>query len=420
MLTLPARRGATCLAAALVVVSSLAACAPARPLAPVAPDRATHALAEARADFAARPSSPESRLMLGKALYDAGQDKEAESTLISLLATGDPIGGTANLYFAAAADRLGEVEVARHGYQAYLLAHESDDVRARLGEVERKSAQVAVRGAIASERTLAADRYPPGAIGVTPFVVLGRDSSIAALGYGLADLLLTDLSRSSKLQVVDRVRIDELVRETRIGNDSSTEARTGLLIGARRLVSGSVTSLSDARVGIDTRVFDVVTARRVGNGVRTTTSLDDLLDQVETIAFRLFDELGVTLTPAERALVEKKPTRSLAAFLAFGRGVRDEAIFDFGGAGRSYAEALALDPDFALARAHLASISMQSGVIAAPTRSLGMSGLVDGVNPSPAGDLGAFADRGNRSARAAFEGSAFGNIFIVVFTPAHP
>ncbi len=420
MLILYARRGATCLAVALAVASGIAGCAQPRPLAPVAPDRATQSVAEARADFAANANSADARLRLGRSLYDAGQDREAEATLIPLLATGDPIGGLANLYFAAAADRLGEVEPARHGYQAYLIAHESDDVRARLADVERKSAQVAVKAAVANERSLSADRYPDGSIGVTPFVVMGRDSTIAALGYGLADLLLTDLSRSAKLQVVDRVRIDELVRETRIGNDSSTEARTGLLIGARRLVSGSVTPLTDARLGIDARVVDVATARRVGSGVRATTSLDDLLDQVETIAFRLFDELGVTLTPAERALVEKKPTRSLAAFLAFSRGVRDEAMFDFGRAGRSYAEALALDPDFTLARQHLAGVAGPSGIAVPAARAGGMASVVDGVNPSPAGDLGAFSDRGDRSARAAFEGSAFGNIFIIVFTPPRP
>ncbi|MEP6689771.1 MAG: CsgG/HfaB family protein [Gemmatimonadaceae bacterium] len=413
-----ARCRATIAVAALAV--GLSACAT-RPLAlaPVSPERASESLASARSNYASHPDSPGARLALGVALYDAASYAESRTMLQPLLDTPGDAGARANLYFAASADRTGDLEAARRGYTRFLaMGGESDEVRTRLGDVQRRDAQTTIRQALANERALNPMRFPEGSIGVAPFTVATADSSLAALGYGLADLLITDLARSSKLQVVDRVRLDELMRETKLtpggSVDSASAARAGLLIGARRLVNGSVTQMPNEQLGIDARVTDVATARRIGSPVRSTTGFDELLDRVSTVALRLFEEMGIALTPAERAAVERKPTQSLKAFLAFSRGVRDEAQFDFGRAMRDYGDALRLDPGFDLARRHLLGVGGAASAAAANVRALGQSGLLDGVNPSPAGDLGLFADRGDRSARAAFEGSAFGNLIIVL------
>jgi hypothetical protein len=104
------------------------------------------------------------------------------------------------------------------------------------------------------------------------------------------------------------------------------------------------------RFHVDTRLADVTTSA-VRPGAQSDASLDEILDAEKQVALALFDQLGVTLTPAERAAVERRPTRNIAAFLAYGQAVRAEAVGDFRGASRLYQRAAALDPNFVEASA---------------------------------------------------------------------
>src|SRR4029450_14003520 len=214
-----------------------------------------------------------------------------------------------------------------------------------------KEAQDAARQAIAVEAQLKPDTLSPRTVGVLPFDQTGLDSSTAALGYGLADLLRVDLAKSSQLRIVDRLRLDAIMRELSLAAsgraDSSTAPRVGRLVQARRIVYGALDAQANA-MGISVGVADAAT-RQVQPAVSEQMKLDNVLDAEKQIALRLFENLGVTLTPAERAAVEERPTKNLAAFIAYGRGARYETEFRFADAVGAYEEALKLDPGFTLA-----------------------------------------------------------------------
>lgn len=215
------------------------------------------------------------------------------------------------------------------------------------------AATAGARAAIAAERTLRPDTFPAHSVGVAPMAVRDGDSTIAPLGYGLADLLLTDLSRSAQLQVVDRVRTDALLRELALAQsgrvDSATAPRVGKLVGARQLVFGALAERPDGSLELTTRVAEVQTGQITAGGT-ASAPLDRILDAEKALAFRIFDELGVTLTPAERAAVEQRPTGNLAALLAYSRAVRDETTGNDEAAAAEYAQAARLDPAFSLAQ----------------------------------------------------------------------
>jgi len=67
------------------------------------------------------------------------------------------------------------------------------------------------RQAIERERTLGAVAGPPTTVAVLPLRFSGSDSSLRPLERGFAELLTTDLSRSSKLTGVERARIQTLL-----------------------------------------------------------------------------------------------------------------------------------------------------------------------------------------------------------------
>jgi len=246
----------------------------------------------------------------------------------------------------------------------------------------------AARRAIASEASIRADQTPEASLGVAPFAVATADTTVAPLAYGLADLLVTDLAQSARLQVVDRTRLDALLRELRLAGtgrvDSATAPRVGRLVGARRIVVGSLAGDAAGGLRVDLRVANSATGR-VQPVTSARTTLANVLDAEKELAFRTFAALGITLTPAEQAAVEQRPTRSVTALLAYSRGVRADALGDSPTAVASYRAALAADPSFALARTHLSAAAARAGAprVAARAplgRAVTLANL--GLNPS--------------------------------------
>jgi TolB-like protein len=220
-------------------------------------------------------------------------------------------------------------------------------------------AEAAARNAVVDERSIQATAFAERSLGVAPFAVSAADTSLAALGYGLADILITDLQRSGQLQLVDRLRVDALLREIQLVEagrvDPSTAPRVGKLVGARRLVIGSLSQRPGGQLGIDARIADVASGD-IRSAVSASAPLADILAAEKELALRLLTQLGVNLTPAARARIEERPTRNIAALLAYSRAVRFEVRGDYQRAATEYRTALRLDPTFSLANDRLGQV----------------------------------------------------------------
>jgi len=243
-------------------------------------------------------------------------------------------------------------------------------------------AEQAAHRAIANEKSIDASAFPPQSVGVVPFGVQVADTTLSSLGYGLADLLMNDLARSHELIVVDRLNVDAVLRELRLAAsgrvDPATAPRVGRLVAARRLVVGRVAQAAGQGITVDTRVANVATSE-VSGAESEQSSLDRILDAEKSLAFRVFDALGVSLTPAERAAVEAKPTKSVAAFLAYSRGVRFETDGQYYAAAAQYEHAVTLDPTFQLAQQRLDD--MRRIINGANALLRAASAANDGLNP---------------------------------------
>ena len=230
-------------------------------------------------------------------------------------------------------------------------------------------AQTEARERIKIETQINAAALPERSVGVAPLAVSATDTTLAPLAYGLADLLMTDLAQSKQLVVVERLRMDALLRELSLVQsgrvDTATAPRVGKLLGARRLVVGALTQTPGNRVRVDARIAEVPT-QQVRAAVSATTSVNDILDAEKELAFRLFRELNVNLSPAERRAVEQRPTRNLAALLAYSRGVRYEVEGQYASAVREYGTALRLDPGFVASQHRLNEVKAAAPSAARP------------------------------------------------------
>ena len=207
--------------------------------------------------------------------------------------------------------------------------------------------------ALEQERTVGVVAGSPTTVAVLPLRFTGSDSSLRPLERGFAELLTTDLSRSAKLTVVERARLqallDELALQQSGRTDSATNVRAGRLLRAGRIVQGSIAQVGESQLRIDAAVLDVPTTE-VRGVARGEGDIDKLFDLEKRIAFGVLDQLGVALTVAERNAIEQRPTRSLAAFLAYSRGLTAEDDGRLDDASRFYRDALRLDPGFGAAQ----------------------------------------------------------------------
>jgi TolB-like protein len=232
-----------------------------------------------------------------------------------------------------------------------------------IAEADRQAKQ-----ALATESQIDPGRIPARSFGVLPFAVAERDTLLRPLGYAMAEFMVSDLSHSSELQMVERLRTDAIFRELDLVDqgivDPRTAPRVGRLVGARRLLVGEVRAAPGDAVEFSARVVDVV-AGTVEQLVSATAPLGRIIDAEKVLALRVFEELGITLTPAQRVAVEQRQTTNLAATVAYGRGLESEAHGDETGAMASFQEAARLDASFVAARTQLASaapgVSAQHG-----------------------------------------------------------
>src|SRR5689334_4278291 len=144
--------------------------------------------------------------------------------------------------------------------------------------------------ALEQERTVGVVAGSPTTVAVLPLRFTGSDSSLRPLERGFAELLTTDLSRSAKLTVVERARIqallDELALQQSGRTDSATNVRAGRLLRAGRVVQGSILQLGGSQLRVEAAVLDVPTAE-VRGAARAEAEVDRLFDLEKRIALGL-------------------------------------------------------------------------------------------------------------------------------------
>ena len=342
------------LLSALVCASIVAGCGGGPAPSPAATPKPVdaNAIAKLETQRKQKPGSAAVLRALGIAYYKNADYGMARSILEQARAI-DAKDGTTALYAGLAAEQAGDLAAARAAYSSYLSYGKTARVRSqlqgRLAILARKELEQSAKLALANEASLSREVGDPRTIAVMPLRFSGKDSSLIPLERGIADLIVNDLSRSKLLTIVERERMQAILDEVKLAQsgrvDAGTAVRAGKLIRAGRIVNGALTELPEQSLRIDAAVVDASTSQAAGSA-----SGDDRLDEIfaleKKIVLNLFDALDIELSAAERKQVEERPTKSLAAFLAYSSGLMAQDNGDFEGAARHYNDAVRADPSF--------------------------------------------------------------------------
>ncbi len=188
-------------------------------------------------------------------------------------------------------------------------------------------------------------------VAVLPFENLSDEKSNAYFADGIQDEILTRLSKIASLKVISRTS----TQKYKSAPDNLREI--GRQLGVANLLEGSVQRAADA-VHINVQLIRAATDEHLW-AETYNRKLNDIFSVEAEVAGAIADQLKATLTGAEKQEIAVRPTNNPAAYDAFLRGLAFEGRID-GLAGNTlrsadaFAEAVRLDPGFALAWAHLA------------------------------------------------------------------
>lgn len=317
----------------------------------------------------ADPRNASALRSLGIAYYKTERWTDA-SGVLERARTLAPTDGVSALYAGLAAERVPDVPTARAAYDQYLgiarpwyavrARRSATQVRNRLLALAHEDARARAKAAVAAEAQLSQTPGSPRTIAVPAMKYSGPNvAELAPLERGLAELVITDLSKSKQLTLVERDRMQALADEIQLGAsgtvDDQSAARAGRLMQAGRLVNGSIVQ-GGADLTLATSIVIVATAE-ISEPAQVTGSQDAFFDLQKDLVFRIFTQLGVTLSDEERDAIGRKQTNNFDAFLLYSRGLVAADAGDYALATSLFKQAAALDPSFvsAAAQASLAS-----------------------------------------------------------------
>ena len=189
-------------------------------------------------------------------------------------------------------------------------------------------------------------------IAVLPFDNLSDEKSNAYFAEGIQDEILTRLSKIAALKVISR----SSTQKYKSAPDNLREV--GKQLGVANLLEGSVQKVANA-VHVNVQLIRAATDEHLW-AESYNRKLDDVFGVEGEVATAIADQLNARLSGAEQKAVTDKPTQNVAAYDAYLRGAAIEHTqysYDaYKEVARDYAEAVQLDPKFALAWARLAVI----------------------------------------------------------------
>jgi TolB-like protein len=176
-------------------------------------------------------------------------------------------------------------------------------------------------------------------------------SDYDALGKGIASMMISDLSAVPEIQLVERDRMQDVVKEMDVQRtryfDSTTAVRAGRMLGSQYIIVGSFAALQP-KMKIETRVVSVETGAIVKTA-QVTGDEDKFFELQQRLARDLVDGLGIALSPEDQAKLAAKQEQNrvdaVSTLVAFSGALARYERADYGGAQESIVPVMGMAPN---------------------------------------------------------------------------
>ena len=134
------------------------------------------------------------------------------------------------------------------------------------------------------------------------------------LKKGLAGMLISDLSNVNMLDIVERDKLESIIKEQKLSNskkfDSSTAARLGKLLGAEIILTGAYFEMFGT-FRVDARFINVETGEILkSEGVEGESR--NFFKLQKQLVWKIIKNLDIKLSPSERLIIEKSAQNTVS------------------------------------------------------------------------------------------------------------
>lgn len=182
----------------------------------------------------------------------------------------------------------------------------------------------------------------------------GSDNAeLSRLRKGLADMLISDLSKIKMLNVIERARLEEILKEQKLNNskefDASTATKVGKLLGVQYILTGAFFDLMGS-MRMDARIIDVETGKIIkSEGIDGQTNT--FFDLEKKLVVKIASGLNVELNADSKEATETKTSSlSYETSLAYSDALDKMDKGENGKAIELLKKVLQKNPDFAPAK----------------------------------------------------------------------
>jgi TolB-like protein len=160
-------------------------------------------------------------------------------------------------------------------------------------------------------------------IAISYFDNSSGDAKYNALSKGIADMLITDLSKTKGITIVEREKLEKLIQEIKLGQskyfDPATAQKLGKGLGAQNILTGSFYIL-DNTLRIDARLIDVQTGGIIV-AEQVTGSKSNFFALHQQLANLLAKNLNVPYNPDLSGLYKASEEVSLTAVVSYSNAI---------------------------------------------------------------------------------------------------
>ncbi|MGB5156611.1 MAG: CsgG/HfaB family protein [Desulfobacterales bacterium] len=183
-----------------------------------------------------------------------------------------------------------------------------------------QSRKLAIK-ALAQEKSLMAITPATNTVAVCYYDDLSKDKSLHAFRKGLAAMIITDLSKIKSLQVVERIRLQALLEEMKLGQSGIVEMNTapkvGKLLGARNIVLGN---LSPGSIKAITTIA-LTETENIKGSASASVEKDKFFELPMIIIKDIARIMGLKLTDEEKKAIGIPHTKVYNALVYYGNAL---------------------------------------------------------------------------------------------------
>ena len=125
---------------------------------------------------------------------------------------------------------------------------------------------------------------------------IGPKGEFDGLATGIQDLLITDLASSSKVRLVDRSRLAELLQEQNLVKsgqvDQQTAVRLGKIFGAQYAITGGFMADQSGSAVLTSRTIDIETSQ-ITNPEKIAGKANDVLGMIAQLSSKISTDMNL-------------------------------------------------------------------------------------------------------------------------------